>query len=68
MYCSGCCCFPRNELSIYLFVGSQSFMSLPSLMLVSAAVSELCESNQNKEKEKEEILKLAISKFNTFPG
>ena len=35
-----------------LFVGSQSFNSLPSFMFVSAAVSELCESNQNK-KEKE---------------
>ena len=35
-----------------LFVGSQSFISL-SFMFVSAVVSELCESNQNK-KEKEE--------------
>ena len=45
-----------------LFVGSQSFISLPSFMRVSAAVSELRESNQNKKKEKEKrILKLAIS-------
>ena len=35
-----------------LFVGSQSFISLPSFMFVSAAVSELRESNQNKEKKK----------------
>ena len=31
-----------------LFVGSQSFISLPRFMLVSAVVSELRESNQNK--------------------
>ena len=34
-----------------MFVGSQSFISLPSFMFVSAVVSEICES---KEKEKEE--------------
>ena len=31
-----------------LFVGSQSFISLPTFMFVSAVVSELRESNQNK--------------------
>ena len=44
-----------------LFVGSQSFISLPSFMRVSAAVSELRESNQNKkEKEKKNYSEIAI--------
>ena len=49
-----CCCFPRNELFMYVnmtFVRSQSFISPPSFMFVSAVVSEICELNQ-KEKEK----------------
>ena len=33
-----------------MFVGSQNFISLPSFMFVSAAVSEIHELNQNKEK------------------
>ena len=33
------------------FVGSQSFISPPSFMFVSAAVGEIHELNQNKEKE-----------------
>ena len=45
-----------------MFVGSQSFISLPSFMFVGAAVSEIRESNWNKKKE------LAIFNFNTFPG
>ena len=44
----------RNCLHMTLFVGSPSFISLPSFMFVSAAVSELCESNRNKKEEKEE--------------
>ena len=39
----------NQEMTIFLnmtfFVGSQSFIFLPSFMFVSAAVSELCESN-----------------------
>ena len=35
-----------------LYVRSQSYISLPSFMFVGAAVSELCELNQDK-KEKE---------------
>ena len=46
------------------FVGSQSFISLPSFMFVSAAVSELCESNQNKEEEEKK--KSAISNLTSF--
>ena len=38
---------------------------LPSFMFVSAAVSELCELNQNKEKKNSEI---GYFQFNTFPG
>ena len=42
----------RNCFKMTLFVGSQSFISLPSFMFVSAVVSELCESNRNKKEEK----------------
>ena len=35
-----------------MFVGSQSFISLPSFMFVSAVVSEIRESNRKKEKKK----------------
>ena len=53
-----------------MFVRSQSFISLPSFMFVSAVVSEIRES---KEKEKK-ILKeknnseIDYFQFNTFPG
>ena len=53
------------------FVGSQSFISLPSFMRVSSAVSELCESNENKKEEEEEEEKnseIGYFQFNTFPG
>ena len=48
------CCFPRNDilLNMPMFVGSQSSISLPSFMFVIAAVSEIRELNQNKEKKK----------------
>ena len=48
-----------------MFAGTQSFISLRSFMVVSAVVSELCESNQNK---KEEDSKIGYFQFNTFPG
>ena len=49
-----CCCFPRNNilLNMPMFVGSQSFISLPSFMFVSAVVSEIRELKE-KEKKKE---------------
>ena len=49
-----CCCFLRNNilLNMPMFVGSQSFISLPSFMFVSAVVSEIRESNRKKEKKK----------------
>ena len=50
-----------------MFVGLQSFISLPSFMFVGAAVSEIRESNRNKEKEKNN-LQNGYFQFNTFPG
>ena len=55
-----------------MFVGSQSFISLPSFMFVSAVVSEIRESKE-KEKEKKKKKKKKNSEidyfqFNTFPG
>ena len=53
-----------------MFVRSQSFISLPSFMFVSAVVSEICESKE-KEKEKEEkknYSEIDYFQFNTFPG
>ena len=57
-----------------MFVGSQSFISLPSFMFVSAVVSEICESKE-KEKEKEKKKKkkkknseIDYFQFNSFPG
>ena len=43
-------------LNMTLFVGSQSYISPPSFMFVSAAVSEIHELNQNKKKEKKNLL------------
>ena len=49
-----CCCFPRNNilLNMPMFVGSQSFISLPSFMFVSAVVSEIRELKEKEKKEK----------------
>ena len=46
-------------LNMALFVGSQSYISPPSFMFVSAAVSEMCDLNQNKKKRRRN-LKLAL--------
>ena len=48
-----------------MFVGSQSFISLPSFMFVSAVVSEIRELKEKKEKKNSEI---DYFQFNTFPG
>ena len=43
------CGFPRNTVfTMTMFVTSRSFISLPSFMFVSAAVSEIHDLNQNK--------------------
>ena len=52
-----------NCLHMTLFVGSQSFISLPSFMFVSAAVSEIRKLNQNKRKSE-----IGYFQFSTFPG
>ena len=49
-----------------MFVGSQSFISLPSFMFVSAVVSEICESKEKEKKKKKKNSEIA--QFNTFPG
>ena len=48
-----------------MFVGSQSFISIPSFMFVSAVVSEIRELKKEKEKKNSEI---DYFQFNTFPG
>ena len=50
-----------------MFVGSQSFISLPSFMFVSAVVSEIRELKKKK-KEKENYSEIDYFQFNTFPG
>ena len=54
-----------------MFVGSQSFISLPSFMFVSAVVSEireLKEKEEEKKKEKKKNSEIDYFQFNTFPG
>ena len=52
-----------------MFVGSQSFISLPSFMFVSAVVSEIRElKKKEKEKEKKKNSEIDYFQFNTFPG
>ena len=48
-----------------MFVGSQSFISLPSFIFVSAVVSEIREL---KEKKKEKNSEIDYSQCNTYPG
>ena len=52
------------NLTMSMFVGSRSFISLPSFMFVDAAVSEIRELNRNK---KEKNLQNGYFQFNTFP-
>ena len=54
-------------LSIPMFVGSQSFISLPSFMFVSAVVSEIHELKEKEKKEKNNS-EIDCFQFNTFPG
>ena len=49
-----------------MFVGSQSFISLPSFMFVSAVVSEIRELKEKKEKKKNS--EIDYFQFHTFPG
>ena len=52
-----------NCLNMSMFVGSQSFISLPSFMFVSAVVSEIREL-----KEEEKNSEIDYFQFNTFTG
>ena len=54
-----CCCFSRKNilLNMTMFVRSQSFISVPSFMFVSALVGEICRSRTRRRR----ILKLAVS-------
>ena len=65
-----CCCFPRNNilLNMPMFVGSQSFISLPSFMFISAVVSEIRELKEKKEKKEKNYSEIDYFQFNTFPG
>ena len=54
-------------LNMPMFVGSQSFISLPSFMFVSAVVSEIRELKKEKEKEKNNS-EMDYFQFNTFLG
>ena len=49
-----------------MFVGSQSFISLPSFIFVSAVVSEIRELKEKKEEMKNSGID--YFQFNTFPG
>ena len=59
MYCSRLFVVVFQEINCLLnmpmFVGSQSFISLPSFMFVSAAVSEIRESNRKKKEKKNSV-------------
>ena len=58
------CGFPKYIiLTMTMFVTSQSFISLPSFMFVSAAVSEIHDLNHNKKD-----LKTVIFNLPPFPG
>ena len=52
-------------LNMPMFVGSQSFISLPSFMFVSAVVSEIRKLKKEKEENNSEM---DCFQFNTFPG
>ena len=60
-----------QEINVYIllnmpmFVGSESFISLPSFMFISAVVSEIHELNQNKKEKNSEI---GYFQFITFPA
>ena len=69
MYCSRFFVVVFQEIILFnmpVFVGSQSFISLPSFMFVSAVVSEIRELKE-KEKEKKNS-EMDYFQFNTFPG
>ena len=54
-------CIVYIILTMSVFIGSQSFISIPSFMFVGAAVSEICESNRKN-------LQMAIFNLTLFLG
>ena len=67
MYCLRLFVVVFQEINMPMFVGSQSFISLPIFMFVSAVVSEIRELKEKKEKE-EKNSEIDYFQFNTFPG
>ena len=51
-----------------MFVGSQSFISLPSFMFVSAVVSEIRELKEKEKEEENNNSEIDYFQFNTFRG
>ena len=51
-----------------MFVGSQSFISLPSFMFVSAVVSEIRELKEKEKKKEKKNSEIDYFQFNTFPA
>ena len=51
-----------------MFVGTQSFISLPSFMFVSAVVSEIRELKEKKTEKEKKNSEIDYFQFNTFPG
>ena len=51
-----------------MFVGSQSFISLPSVMFVSAVVSEIRELKEKKKEKEKNNSEIDYFQFNTFLG
>ena len=47
-------------LNLHMFVGSQSFISLPSFMFVNAVVSEIRELKEKEKKEKKNNSEIPI--------
>ena len=72
MYCSRLFVVVFQEIHTFMFVRSQSFISLPSFMFVSAVVSEIRELKEKKgkkeKKEKKKNSEIDHFQFNTFPG
>ena len=71
MYCSRFFVVVFQEINCFhtfMFVGSQSFISLPSFMLVSAVVSEICELKEKKKEREKKNSEIDYFQFNTFPG
>ena len=56
-----------HNFNMTMFVKSQSFISLPSFMFVSAVVSEIHDLNQNKEKKKTKWLFYHLSQAYNCP-